>query len=59
VATVEAGDDIVDELGLGLVGMDAEGFGGQNLAPVGGVPPPTLLRKVFHRLSLAPYFEAR
>jgi hypothetical protein len=43
VAAVEAGDDIVDECGLGLVGMNAEGFGRQNLAPVlllwwGGTP---------------------
>jgi hypothetical protein len=40
VAAVEAGDDIVDKLGLGLVGMDAKGFGRQNLAPVGGGAPP-------------------
>ena len=36
VAAVEAGDDVVDERGLGLVGMNAEGFGRQNLAPVAG-----------------------
>ena len=29
VAAVEAGDDIVDECGFGLVGMNAEGFGRQ------------------------------
>jgi hypothetical protein len=50
VTAVEAGDDVVDERGLGLVGMNAEGFGRQNLAPVllllGGTPH--WLRKVFH-----------
>ena len=41
VAAAEAGDDVVDESGLGLVGMDAKGFGRQNLAPVsGGAHPP-------------------
>ena len=29
VAGIEAGGDVVDERGLGLVGMDAEGFGRQ------------------------------
>ena len=37
VSAVEAGDDLVDKLGFGLVGMDAECFGRQNLAPVAGV----------------------
>jgi hypothetical protein len=40
VAAVEAGDDVVDERGLGLVGMDAEGFGGQCGLLSVGVPPP-------------------
>ena len=52
VAAVEAGDDVVDERGLGFVGMDAESFGRQNLAPMvrrGGTPGVLILRKVFHR----------
>jgi hypothetical protein len=48
VATVEAGDDIVDERGLGLVGMDTEGFGRQCGLLWVGAPSPNLLRKVFH-----------
>jgi len=40
VTAVEAGDDVVDECGLGLVGMDTKGFGRQNLAPVGGGATP-------------------
>jgi hypothetical protein len=36
VAAAKAGDDVADERGLGFVGMDAEGFGRQNLAPVPG-----------------------
>jgi hypothetical protein len=34
VTAVEAGDDVVDERGLGLFGMNTEGFGDQMLAPV-------------------------
>jgi hypothetical protein len=44
VATVEAGDDTVDESWLGFVGMDAEGFGRQNSGSCGtagrGAPSP-------------------
>jgi hypothetical protein len=59
MAAVKAGSDVADERGFGFVGMDTKGFGRQNLAPVGGAPPPSLLRKVFHRCDLASYFEAR
>jgi hypothetical protein len=34
VAAVEAGDDLVDELGFGFVGVNEEGFSRQSLAPV-------------------------
>jgi len=34
VAAVEAADDLIDELGLGFVGMDEESFSRQYLAPV-------------------------
>jgi len=39
VAAIETGDDLIDELGLGLVGMNAEDFSRQNLAPVPGTRP--------------------
>ena len=40
VTAVEAVDDVVDERGLGFVGMDAEGFGRQCVLLSVGVPPP-------------------
>ena len=42
VAAIETGDDTVDEGGFGFVGMNAEGFGRQVLAPVGRVTHPIL-----------------
>jgi len=36
VAAVEAGDDLVDKLRFGFVGMNEEGFSRQSLAPVPG-----------------------
>src|SRR5216683_1430493 len=39
MAAVEAGGDVTDQRGLGLVGMDTKGFGRQNLAPVADARP--------------------
>ncbi len=61
VTGVEAGDDIVDQCWLGFVGMNAECFGRQNLAPVGSVWGGALwvliLRKVFQRRELGSDLE--
>ena len=48
VAAVEAGGDVVDECGLGLVGMDAEGFGRQISGSCGVGYPVLFWRKVFN-----------
>ena len=39
VAAVEAGGDVVNERGLGLVGMDTEGLGRQNSGSCWGGTP--------------------